>query len=197
MEAFALHLLHRQFTVVTNHESLTKLMTQKNLNGRQQRCLTQICRLDFRTEDEPGVKNFLADYQSRIHEGTSGPLHISLRDPTIDYDSLELDDPTQPLQINTNYASSADFSIESDDARYHTGAAQTSPTLTSSDSMSRCSPEYLMDEITSKAVTGSQNSKATASPPASSSVASNNSRILIGHSRGDNRILLIPSEMAR
>ena len=37
MEAFAPHLLHRQFTVVPDHESLTKLMTQKNLNGRQQR----------------------------------------------------------------------------------------------------------------------------------------------------------------
>jgi len=37
MQAFAPHLLHRQFTVVTDDESLTKLMTQKNLNGRQQR----------------------------------------------------------------------------------------------------------------------------------------------------------------
>jgi len=37
MEAFAHHLLHRQFTLVTDHESLTKVMTQKNLNGRQQR----------------------------------------------------------------------------------------------------------------------------------------------------------------
>jgi len=33
MEAFAPHLLHRQFTVVTDHESLTELMRQKNLNG--------------------------------------------------------------------------------------------------------------------------------------------------------------------
>jgi len=33
MKAFPPHLLHRQFTVVTDHESLTKLMTQKNLNG--------------------------------------------------------------------------------------------------------------------------------------------------------------------
>jgi len=37
MEAFAPHLLYRQFTVVTDHESLTKPMTHKNLNGRQQR----------------------------------------------------------------------------------------------------------------------------------------------------------------
>jgi len=39
---------------------------------------------------------------------------------------------------------------------YHSGEAQTSPTLTSSDSINRCRPEYLMDEITSNAVTRSQ-----------------------------------------
>jgi len=33
MEASAPHLLHREFTVVTDHESLPKLMTQKTLNG--------------------------------------------------------------------------------------------------------------------------------------------------------------------
>jgi len=37
MEAFAAHFLHRQFTVVIDHESPIKLMTQKNVNGRQQR----------------------------------------------------------------------------------------------------------------------------------------------------------------
>jgi len=37
MEAFAPYLLHRQFTVVTDDECLTKLMTPKNLNGRGQR----------------------------------------------------------------------------------------------------------------------------------------------------------------
>jgi len=97
MEAFAPHLLHRQFTVVTDHESLTKLMTQKNLNGRQQRWLTHIIHFDFKIEYQPGAKNFLAEYLSRIHEGTPGPLDISLKDPTIDYDSLELPDTTQPL----------------------------------------------------------------------------------------------------
>jgi len=107
MEAFAPHLLHRQFTVVTDHESLTKLMTQNNRNGRQLRWLTHISHCDFKTEYQPGAKKFQADYRSRIHEGTSGPLDsdISLKDPTIDYDSLELPDPTQPLQINTSYAS--------------------------------------------------------------------------------------------
>jgi len=119
MEAFAPHLLHRQFTVVTDHESLTKLMTQKNLNGRQQRWLTHISPFDFKIEYQPGAMNFLAEYLSRIHEGTPGPLDISLKDPTIDYDSLELPDHIQPLQINTSYASSIDFSIESDDAMYY------------------------------------------------------------------------------
>ena len=83
-----------------------------------------------------------------------------MRDPTIDYNSLELPDPTQPLQINTSYASSTHFSIESDNAIYHSGEAQTTPTLTSSDSISRCRPKYLMDEITSNAVTRSQKRKA-------------------------------------
>jgi len=102
MEAFAPHLLHTQFTGVTDHESLTKLMTQRNLNGRQQRWLTHISHFDFKIEYQPGAKDFLAHYLSRIHEGTPGPLDISLKDSTIDYDSLELPDPTQPLQINTS-----------------------------------------------------------------------------------------------
>jgi len=197
MEAFAPHLLHREFTVVTDHESLTKLMKQKNLNGRQQRWLMHISRFNFKIEYQPGANNFLADYLSRIHEGTPGPLDISLKDPTIDYDSLELPDPTQPLQINTSYTSTADFSIESDDAMYHSGEAQTSPTLTSSNSISRCRPEYLMDKITSTPVTRSQKRKAAPSSPATSSTASNNSRISIGNSWGDNRTLPMSSEMER
>jgi len=74
-----------------------------------------ISHFDFKIEYQPEAKNFRADYLSRIHEGTPGPLDISLKDPTIDYNSLELPDPTQPLQINTSYASSTDFSIESAD----------------------------------------------------------------------------------
>jgi len=179
MEAFAPHLLHRQFTLVTDHESLTKLMTQKNLNGRQQKWLTYISHFNFRIEYQPGAKNFQAEYIGRMHEGTPGPLDISLKDSTIDYDSLELPDPTQPLQINSSNASSTNVSIELDDAMYHLGEAQTSPTLTSSDSTSRCRPEYLMDEITSNAVTRSQNCKASASSPATSSAARNDSRISI------------------
>jgi len=197
MEEFAPHLPYKQFTVVTDHESLTKLMTQKNLNGRQQRWLTHISHFDFKIEYQSGAKNFLADYLSRIHEGTPGPLDINLKDPTIDYNRLELPDPTKLLQINTSYASSTDFSIESDDAMYHSGEAQTSSTLTSCDCISRCGPEYLMDEITSNAVTRSQKRKASASSPATLSAATNDSRISIGNSWGDNRTLPISSEKER
>jgi len=197
MEVVALHLLHRQFTVVTDHESLTKLMIQRNLNGRQQRWLMHISRFEFKIEYKPGVKNFLADYLSRIYEGTAGPLDISLKDPTVDYDSLELPDPTQPLQINTSYAFATEFSLESDNTMYNSGEAQTSPTLTSSDSINRCRPEYLMDEITRNAVTHSQKRKGSTSWPATSSPPSNDSRISIGHSWGDNRTLPITSEIER
>jgi len=141
-----------QFTVVTDHESLTKLMTHKNLNGPQQRWLTHISHFDCKIEYHPGAKNFLADYLSRMYEGTLGPLDISLSDRTIHYDSLELPASTQPLPINTSYTFSTHFGVESDEAVFHSGEAQTSPTHTSSDSISHCRPEYLMDEITSNAV---------------------------------------------
>ena len=159
--------------------------------------LTHIGRFYFKIEYQPGAKNFLADYLSRIHEGTPGPLDISLKDPTIDYDCLELPDPTQPVQINTSYASYSDCTIESDEAIYRLGEAQTSPTLTSSDSISQCRPEYLMDEITRNAVTCSQKRKASASSPATSSAPSTDSRISIGNTWGDNRTLPISSEIER
>ena len=54
-----------------------------------------------------------------------------------------------------------------------------------------------MDEITSNAVTRSQKRKASASSPATSSAASNDSRISIGNSWGDTRTLPISSEMER
>ena len=61
MESFAHVLLHRDFTVVTDHEGLTKLMTQKYLNGWQQRWLTHISKYDYEIEYQPGAENFLAD----------------------------------------------------------------------------------------------------------------------------------------
>jgi len=179
MAAFAPHLLHRQFTEVTDHKGLTKLMTQKNLNGREHRWLTHISRFDFKIEYPPGAKNFLAAYLSRIPEGTSGPLDISLKDPTIGYDSLELPDPTQPLQMNTSYTSSTDLSIESHDVMYLSGETQTSATLTRSDAINHGRPEYLMDEISSNAVTHSCKRKASPSSPATFIAASNDSRLSI------------------
>jgi len=195
MEAVAPHLLHRQFRLITDHERLSELMTQKNLHGRQQRWLTHITSFDFKIEYEPGVKNFLADYLSRIHEGTTGPLDISPQDPTMDYDSLVLPDHNQPLQINTSYSFSTDFSIALDHAMYHAGEAQTSPILTSSDSVFSCRPEYLMDEITSNAVTRSQKHKASAFSSATSNPVSDDSRISIGNSWSDQRTLPITGEM--
>jgi len=89
--------------------------------------------------------DFKIEYLLRIHEGTPGPLDISFKDSTIDYDSLELPEPTQLLQIKTSYAYSTDFSIQSDDLSYHSGEAQKPPSLISSDSISHCRPEYLME----------------------------------------------------
>ena len=115
MEAFTPHLLHKEFTVVTDHVSLTKLMKQKNLCGRQQRWINQISRFDFKIEYQLGAKNFLADYPSRIYEGYPRPIDINLKDPTINSDSLEQTTSPTTLQINSNYASSQDYSTESDD----------------------------------------------------------------------------------
>jgi len=80
---------------------------------------------------------------------------------------------------------------------YHSAEAQTTPTLTSSDSISHCRPEYLIDEITSNAVTPSQKRKPSVSSPGTSSGASNNSRISIGNSWGDNPPLKISYAMER
>jgi len=80
---------------------------------------------------------------------------------------------------------------------YHSGEAQTSPTLNSSDSISGCRFEYLMAEIASSAVTCSRQRKASASLPATSSAASKGSRLSIGNSWGDNRTLPISSEKER
>jgi len=40
-------LRNRCFTVVTDHKSLTKIMAQKSVSGRQQRLLTFLSQLDF------------------------------------------------------------------------------------------------------------------------------------------------------
>ena len=156
------------FTVVTDHEGLTKLMTQKNLNGRQQRWLTHISKFHYEIEYQPGAKNFLADYLSRVHEVDSRPEDITLKDPT-----LEEREPTpsaRSLSIHTHYTYSREYSADSENAMTQT---KHSPTLTSRESIYRTSPVYLINEISSHAVTRSQKRK---TPPQSSpSVTSNDS----------------------
>ena len=190
MESFTHLLLHRHFTVVTDHESLTKLMTQKNLNGRQQRWLTHISKYDFEKEYQPGAKNFLADYLSRIHEVNSGPEDITLKDPTLD--EREPTPSPRSVSIHTHYTSSREYSVESGNAMTQT---KHSPTHTSRESIYRTSPDYLMNEISSYAVTRSQKLKTL--PQSSPSVTSNDSRISIGNTWGDTVTLPIPTEMQR
>ena len=190
MESFAHLLLHRHFTVVTDHDGLTKLMTQKNLNGRQQRWLTHISKFDYEIEYPPGAKDFLADYLSRIHELDSGSEDIALKDPTLD--EKEPTPSARSLSIHPHYTSSREYSAEAENAMTQTNY---SPTFTSRESIYRTSPDYLMNEISSHAVTRSQKGK---TPPQSSpSVTSNDSRISIGNTWGDTVTLPIPSEMQR
>jgi len=129
MDSFTHLLLHRHFTVVTDHESLTKLMTQKNLSQRQQRWLTYISRYNFKIEYQPGASNYLAHYLSRIHEGESNLLDITLKDPTTNEEKLLINSGL--LSIATNYASSYEYSPTPDNNM----SANHSPTLTSRDSI--------------------------------------------------------------
>ena len=189
MDSFAHLLLHRHFTVVTDHESLTKLMTQKNLSQRQQRWLTYISRYDFKIEYQPGSRNYLADYLSRIHEGESNPLDITLKDPTTNEEKPLIN--SGPLSIATNYASPYEYSPAPDSNM----SAQHSPSLTSRDSIYRTSPDYMMKDIQSNAVTRSQKRK---TPPQSTpSISSNDSGISIDNTWGDTDTQSIPSEIKR
>ena len=166
MESFADLLLHRHFTVVTDHESLTNLVTQKNLKGRQQRWLTHIRKYNYEIEYQLGAKNFLADYLSRICEANSGPKDITLKDPTLGV--KEPRPSARSLSIHTHYTSSREYSAESENAMTQTNH---SPTLTSRESIYRTSPDYLMKEISSHAGTRSQRRK---TPPQSSPSATSN-----------------------
>ena len=190
MEAFAHLLLQRHFTVVTDHESLTKLMTQKNLNGRKQRWLTHISKYDYGIEYQPGAKNFLADYLSRIHEVDSSPEDITLKDPTLN--EKEPTPRARSLSISTHYTSSHEYSAQSENAMTQTNH---SLTVTSRESIYRTSPDYLMNEISSHAVTRSQKRKTR--PQSNPSSTSNDTRISIGNTWGDTVTLPIPSELQR
>ena len=153
-ESFAHLLLHRHFTVVTDHEDLTKLMTQKNLNRRQQRWRTNISKFDYEIEYQPGAKNFLAEYLSRMHEVGNGPQDITLKDPTLD--EKEPTPSAKSLNIHTQYTSPREYSTDPETAMTQTNH---SPTLTSRESIYRTSPDYPMNEISSHAVTRCQKCK--------------------------------------
>ena len=165
-------------------------MTQKNLNGRQQRWLTHISKYDYEIEYQPGAKNFLADYLSRIHDVNSGPEDITLKDPTLN--EKESTPSTRSLSLHTHYTSSCKYTAESANSMTQTNH---SPTLTSRESIYRTSLDYLMNEISSHAVTRSQKPKTP--PLSSSSIISKDSRISIGNTRGNTITLPIPSEMQR
>jgi len=152
-------LRNRHFTVVTDHESLTKMMTQKSLSGRQQRWITFLSQFNFGIEYQPGTENFLADYLSRIHEGNPSSTDITLRDPTSQGSKTDALSDTPALSIGTHYASSLDYPTYSEDAMYYARDEKPSPTLTSYNSILRSSPEYLLNEAASFAVTGSQTSQ--------------------------------------
>jgi len=157
--SFEYLLRNRRFTVVTDQESLTKMMTQKSLSGRQQRWLTFLSQFNFGIEYQPGAENFLADYLSRIHEGNPNSTDITLRDPTSQGSKTEALPDTPALSIDTHYASSLNYPTDSEDAMYYASDKKPSPTLTSYNSILCSSPEYLMNEAASFAVTHSQTSQ--------------------------------------
>jgi len=159
--SFEYLLRNRRFTVVTDHESLTKMMTQKGLSGRQQRWLTFLNQFDFGIEYQPGTENLLADYLSRIHEGKPNSIDIIQRAPTLQGSKTEALPNTLALFVDTHYASLHDYPTDSEDAMYYTSDEKPSPTLTSYNSILPSSPEYLMNEAISFAVT---RTKTTQSP---------------------------------
>jgi len=117
--SFEYLLRNRHFTVVTDHKSLTKMMTQKGLSGRQQRWLTFLSQFDFGIEYQPGTENFLVDYLSRIHERKPNSTDIMLRDPTSQGPRTDALPNTPALSIDRHYASSLDYPTDSEDAMYY------------------------------------------------------------------------------
>jgi len=157
--SFEYLLRNRRFTVVTDHESLTKMMIQKSLSGRQQRWLTFFSQLDFEIEYQPGTENFLADYLSRIDEWKPNSTDITLRDPTSQGSKTDGLSDTQALSIDTHYASSLDYPTDSEDAMYYASEEKPSPTLTSYNSILRSSLEYFINEGASYAITAPRHPK--------------------------------------
>jgi len=149
---------NRYFTVVTDHQSLTEMMTQKGLSGRQQRCLTFISQFNFGIQYQTGTKNFFADYLLRIYKGKPNLRDLTLRDHILQGSKTDAMPDTLPLSIDTGYTFSLDDPTDSEHALYYTSDKKPSSTLTSYNSIVRSSPEYLINEVASFAVTSSQTS---------------------------------------
>jgi len=81
---------------------------------------------------------------------------IMLRDPTSQGSKTSALPDTPVLSIDTHYASSLNYSTDSEDTMYYTSNKKPSSTLTSYNTILRSSPEYLMNEAASFAVTHSQ-----------------------------------------
>ena len=79
-----------------------------------------------------------------------------LRDPTSQGSKTDAFPDTPALSIDIHYTSSLDYLTDSEDAMYYVSDEKPSPTLTSYNSILRFSPEYLMNEVASFAVTRSQ-----------------------------------------
>jgi len=154
--SFVYLLRDRCFTVVTDHESLTKWMTQKCLSERQQRWLTFLSQFDFEIEYQPTTENFLADYPSRIHEGNSNSIDIMLRDTTSQGSKIDTLSDAPILSIDTHYPSLLDYPTDSEDPMYYACDEKPTPTLTSYNSILLSSLEYLMKEAASYTLTRSQ-----------------------------------------
>lgn len=56
------------FTWLTDHKSLTHLLSQKNLSGRQARWMEKLGEFDFTVEYLPGAHNILPDALSRMYD---------------------------------------------------------------------------------------------------------------------------------
>ena len=117
---------------------------------------------------QPGAKNFLADYLSRIHEVESGTEDITLKDPT--QDEREPTPSARYLSIHTHYTYSCEYSAESEDTMTQINH---STTLTRRESIYCTGPDCLMNEIGTHPVTRSE--KRNTPPQSSPSITSNDS----------------------
>jgi len=88
-----------KFTWVTDHKSLTHILDQKGLSGRQARWMERLSEFDFEVLYVPGEENILPDALSRMYEFDT-PGTIWTRDEYLQCDLDITDvDSTQPNGI--------------------------------------------------------------------------------------------------